>query len=201
MWRYDTKCKYMFSLKNSAHKGLRSVGWDLAPPQIVNWTQYGHVPILCLLAAWDIWYWTCQCVIFLVVHRADSRFVSIQWATSLQCNAVSHWLGANLKSALCTLWHHDNKYFLHYSPIMWTSEGNHPVTSGLNPPLAKGQWCAALIFYLFLVWTCCWTSSWIAGDLRCHDAITVMIFTWSVISTQVNVHISQANGSYVISTI
>ena len=34
------------------------------------------------------------------VFRADSRFVSSQWVTSLQSNAVSYWLGANLESAL-----------------------------------------------------------------------------------------------------
>ena len=32
--------------------------------------------------------------------RADSRFTSSQWETALQSNAVSHWLGANLESAL-----------------------------------------------------------------------------------------------------
>ena len=32
--------------------------------------------------------------------RGDSRFASSQWETSLQSNAVSHWLGANLESAL-----------------------------------------------------------------------------------------------------
>ena len=32
--------------------------------------------------------------------RADSRFVPSQWETSLQSNAVSHWPGANLESAL-----------------------------------------------------------------------------------------------------
>ena len=32
--------------------------------------------------------------------RADSRFAPSQWETSLQSNAVSHWLGANLESAL-----------------------------------------------------------------------------------------------------
>ena len=32
--------------------------------------------------------------------RADSRLVPSQWETSLQSNAVSHWLGANLESAL-----------------------------------------------------------------------------------------------------
>ena len=32
--------------------------------------------------------------------RADSRFAPSQWDTSLQSNAVSHWLGANLESAL-----------------------------------------------------------------------------------------------------
>ena len=35
--------------------------------------------------------------------RIDSRFVPNHWETSLQSNAVSHWLGANLHSTLnCT---------------------------------------------------------------------------------------------------
>ena len=33
-------------------------------------------------------------------HTADSRLAPSQWETSLQRNAVSHWLGANLESAL-----------------------------------------------------------------------------------------------------
>ena len=32
--------------------------------------------------------------------RADSRLAPSQWETSLHSNAVSHWLGANLESAL-----------------------------------------------------------------------------------------------------
>ena len=31
---------------------------------------------------------------------ADSRFAPSQWETALLCNDVSHWLGANLESAL-----------------------------------------------------------------------------------------------------
>ena len=31
--------------------------------------------------------------------RADSEFAPSQWETALLCNAVSHWLGANLESA------------------------------------------------------------------------------------------------------
>ena len=41
------------------------------------------------------------------IHRADSRLATGQWETSLQSNVVSHWLGANLESALhsChTMW-------------------------------------------------------------------------------------------------
>ena len=34
------------------------------------------------------------------IYRTDSRLAPSQWETSLQCNAVSHWLGANLESAL-----------------------------------------------------------------------------------------------------
>ena len=37
---------------------------------------------------------------FIACHRADSRLVPSQWETLLQSNAVSHWLGANLESAL-----------------------------------------------------------------------------------------------------
>ena len=43
-------------------------------------------------------------------HRADFRLAPSQWETSLQSNAVSHWLGENLESALLlpvgwvTLW-------------------------------------------------------------------------------------------------
>ena len=45
--------------------------------------------------------------------RADSMFVPSQWEKSLQRNAVSHWLGANLESVLliCPT-ESANKYFL-----------------------------------------------------------------------------------------
>ena len=34
------------------------------------------------------------------ILRADSRLAPSPWETSLKSNAVSHWLGANLESAL-----------------------------------------------------------------------------------------------------
>ena len=37
------------------------------------------------------------------MHRADSRFAPSQWEMSLQSNAISHWLGTNLESALYAL--------------------------------------------------------------------------------------------------
>ena len=36
----------------------------------------------------------------IITPSADSRLAPNQWETSLQCNAVSHWLGASLESAL-----------------------------------------------------------------------------------------------------
>ena len=39
------------------------------------------------------------------VIKAGSRFVPNQWETSLLCNDVSHWLGANLESALVIICH------------------------------------------------------------------------------------------------
>ena len=35
-----------------------------------------------------------------IYYRADSRLAPSQWETSLQSNAVSHWLGTNLESTL-----------------------------------------------------------------------------------------------------
>ena len=43
------------------------------------------------------------------VFRADSSFASSQWETTLLCNDVSHWLGANLESALIL----SNQHFLY----------------------------------------------------------------------------------------
>ena len=39
----------------------------------------------------------CNCLLY---YRADSRLAPSQWDTSLQSNAVSHWLGANLETVL-----------------------------------------------------------------------------------------------------
>ena len=55
--------------------------------------------------------------------RADSRFAPSQWETSLQSNAVSHWLGTNLESALHAL-------------------------SSVNPDPGKISWWASLISHL-----------------------------------------------------
>ena len=50
------------------------------------------------LSYWKVYLFT---VIMLYgLYRVDSRFASRQWEMSLQSNGVSHWLGANLESAL-----------------------------------------------------------------------------------------------------
>ena len=85
------------------------------------------------------WGWSSEMVkITMFVYRADSRFAPSQWETALLCNDVSHWLGANLESALVynlitfllslyqiqfdssSLWiynlkHSSDRYFLCYS--------------------------------------------------------------------------------------
>ena len=48
---------------------------------------------------------------FTTISRADSRLAPNQWETSLQSNPVSHWLGANLESALISMT--DSGSFLH----------------------------------------------------------------------------------------
>ena len=58
------------------------------------------------------------------MDKADSRLAPSQWKTSLQSNVVSHWLGANLESALnispIITW----TRLSHYCPCMWESENN-----------------------------------------------------------------------------
>ena len=66
-----------------------------------------------------------------VLTRADSRLAPSQWETVLLCNAVSHWLGANLESALLTC---DNcqdwgRLMSIHSPTMSSPSSDH-------------QWCS-----------------------------------------------------------
>ena len=42
-------------------------------------------------------------------YRAGSRLTPCQWETSLQSNGISHWLGANLESALDYLVRHKKR--------------------------------------------------------------------------------------------
>ena len=58
---------------------------------------------ICYLGAWHLGMFPCLLLLgFLKQYpiRADSRLVPSQWETSLQSNAVSHWLDTNLESAL-----------------------------------------------------------------------------------------------------
>ena len=59
---------------------------------------------------------------------ADSRLAPSQWETSLQSNAISHWLGENLESALLEKfnslshfhlykWYANWYFFKHFQPI------------------------------------------------------------------------------------
>ena len=50
---------------------------------------------------------------------ADFRFAPSQWETSLQSNAVSHWLGANLDSALPVLSYHQMQCWLNFWYVLW----------------------------------------------------------------------------------
>ena len=77
----------------------------------------------------------CCCNMDMVWYiRADSRFAPSQWETSLQSNAVSHWLGANLESALYIV-------ILH----TWCSvTGRTSSLNSLKTPnisLLRGSWC------------------------------------------------------------
>ena len=101
----------------------------------------------CTCHAWDIskfcdaktyYPWPTEIAIWFIVvciiqpnlgryHRADSRFAPSQWETSLQSNAVSQWLGANLESALypksLTHWGQVTHICVGNLAIFWTIAG------------------------------------------------------------------------------
>ena len=60
------------------------------------------------------------------ICKADSRLAPSQWETSLQSNAVSHWLGGNLESALfCTI----QPWYQATVALQWRHNGRDSVSN------------------------------------------------------------------------
>ena len=121
-------------------------------------------------------------------RAADSMLAPSQWETSLQSNAASHWLGANLESALhrigaptrmwfsqlfntlflcfaCVVSHDDVikcKHFPRYWPFV---QGVYRSPVNISH---RGQWRGALIFSLIFAWINGWGNHRDAGHLRHH---------------------------------
>ena len=53
------------------------------------------------------------------LHRGDSRLAPSQWETSLQSNTISHWLVANLESALL---HYQLLWIFQSGLLCWQSQ-------------------------------------------------------------------------------
>ena len=128
-----------------------------------------------------------------IYNRSDPRLEK-QWETALQRNVVSHWLGANLESALytCTLtaipregihaiyfvnsWEiHDDVIKRKHFPCYW------PFVKGIDQSPVdsprKGQWRGALMFPLICARTNGWANNRDAGDFIRHGThydVTVM---------------------------
>ena len=88
-------CEVYINLLSPIRKWADSISkWTTCP--ISYWQFYGHqvgTVYQCSLLRR-------HCANLVYTFMADSRLASSQWETSLQSNAVSHWLGANLESAL-----------------------------------------------------------------------------------------------------
>ena len=69
--------------------------------QAITYTNFGQNCHLGLIVSDKIFIkFVCYFVLMGMQCRVDSRLVPIQWETSLQSNAVSHWLSTNLESSL-----------------------------------------------------------------------------------------------------
>ena len=70
-------------------------------------------------------------------YRADSRLAPSQWETSLQSNAVSHWLSANLESALgytAPFWLVFLFTYIRHTCHSWTTKEKRHIQISLDRP-------------------------------------------------------------------
>ena len=83
--------EYTLSFGNTVSRSLSTrLQWSQSCPKPSIWPVGNHWPLGFWVVLYGIQYG----------YRADSRLAPSQWQTSLQRNAVSQWLGANLKPAL-----------------------------------------------------------------------------------------------------
>ena len=73
---------------NFSTKAMRAKGWGFQLPSNISMKHPNDGVVSCCFIHYRL--------------KADSRLAPSQWETSLQSNVVSHWLGANLESALQT---------------------------------------------------------------------------------------------------
>ena len=79
------------------------------------------------------WLVTQMCYFLGDSTSADSRFAPSQWETLLQSNTVSHWLGANLESALYYCCDGDSEGLHELNrPTRYTSKQYHMLKYVLN---------------------------------------------------------------------
>ena len=95
------------------------------------------------------------------MSRADSRFAPSQWETSLQSNAVSHWLSANLESALNA----DSRF----APSQWeTSLQSNAISHwwGANLESALNEGSIIVVISSSVMSTPSWSSQNTVNSLR-----------------------------------
>ena len=99
--------------------------------------------------------------------RADSRFAPSQWETSLQSNAVSHWLGASLESYdVCQSvglipWDNNPTTVYHMLHTPWGRLMSSPTCGRLlwaefTNIKVRYIWCIFRISQTYQVCTCAW---------------------------------------------
>ena len=111
-----------------------------------------EVPIVSILTVFER-----RCISFrILANRDDSRCAPIQWETSLQSNAVSHWIGANLESALAIMDHATDAHFL------------YTIVTSLHCLLDDISWCAYHVLVItFIQFAALYIASRTATDREC----------------------------------
>ena len=110
-WRCQYLKLWRLSLLHALY--IRMIRWVnfKATSLAVLWQPSFQIALNVLMVFWCRLIFWCLSVVYFtegirnIYFRADSMFVlPNQWETPLQSNAVSHWLGASLESALYLYW-------------------------------------------------------------------------------------------------
>ena len=161
-----------FPSQRASNMVIFSLSWHHHDPPL-PWSDFRKwAPLVCLVGpmssinSCNYWHWGRVGGVggVLQLNSSGNNLICIL-SQKINTNSVDyrHWTTSNfLKHEDIVTW----KHFLHYWPFM------RRLHLSFMASVHEESIKQALMFYLVLTRTSCWINSWVAGDLRWHDAHT-----------------------------